>query len=104
MIGSSREEFKAHKTLTTLSGQISNCIHASLGFEITVHQFRHLAAAIILKEQPGNFELVRQVLGHKTVQTTIDFYACLETTHATRIFGNMVESQIKSSLYREELT
>ena len=30
------------------------------------------AGAIILKKRPGEYELVRQLLGHKNVQTTIN--------------------------------
>jgi integrase len=50
------------------------------GLRITVHQFRHAAAAIYLKDHPGNYETVRQLLGHRDIQTTIRFYCGLETS------------------------
>src|SRR5208282_1439829 len=58
---------ESHKLLTTLSDQITSFIEKAIGLRLTVHQFRHLSAAIILKHQPGNYELVRLLLGHRTV-------------------------------------
>jgi integrase len=48
------------------------------GLLMTVHQFRHAAGAIILKRRPGEYELVRRLLGHRNVQTTINAYVGLE--------------------------
>ena len=59
------------------------------GIDITPHQFRHAAAAIILKHDPGNYELVRRVLGHKRLQTTIQAYVGLESLEAARYFGRI---------------
>ena len=61
---------------------------------ITVHQFRHAAAAIILKHRPGEYEMVRLLLGHKSVTTTINSYIGLETTHASQVFGDMITKMI----------
>jgi integrase len=52
--------------------------------------FRHAAAYIMLKADPGNYELVRRVLGHRSIATTRNFYIGLETLEATRLFGEMV--------------
>jgi integrase len=78
-----------HKTKGTLSGQIIKCIVKELGIRVTPHQFRHLAAAFILEKDPANYELVRRVLGHKNLQTTINFYIGLETVDAVRKFSAM---------------
>ena len=75
-----------------LGAQISQRLWKLLGLRITPHQFRHAAAAIILKNDPGNYELVRRVLGHKNLQTTTNFYVGLETASATRRFGELVLS------------
>ena len=45
-------------------------------------QFRHAAAYIMLKADPGNYELVRRVLGHRSITTTRNFYIGLETLEA----------------------
>jgi hypothetical protein len=66
-----------------------------LGLEITPHQFRHAAAYIMLKADPGNYELVRRVLGHRSSATTRNFYIGLKSLEATRIFGDIVTGLIK---------
>jgi hypothetical protein len=38
----------------------------------------------MLKADPGNYELVRRVLGHRNIATTRNFYIGLETLEATR--------------------
>jgi integrase len=78
----------------SFSGQITKRVQKLLGLRITVHQFRHAAAAIILKHRPGEYELVRLLLGHKNVTTTINSYIGLETTHASEVFSDMITKMI----------
>jgi Phage integrase family len=84
-----------HKGLATLSSQITKCIQKATGLRVTVHQFRHAAAALILRAKPGNYEYVRRILGHRNVQTTINFYIGLETVQATQEFGEIIRSQLR---------
>jgi integrase len=84
-----------HKGTKTLSEQISLRLWKELGLEITPHQFRHAAAYLMLKADPGNYELVRRVLGHRSMATTRAFYMGLETLEATRMFGEMVTDLIQ---------
>ena len=67
-------EAQGPKVAKTLSEQISERLWKELGLEITPHQFRHAAAYIMLKADPGNYELVRRVLGHRSSATTRNFY------------------------------
>jgi integrase len=78
------------KPSRTLSEQISERLWKELGLEITPHQFRHAATYIMLQADPGNYELVRRVLGHRNIATTRNFYIGLETLEATRLFSEMV--------------
>ena len=91
---------KAHdKKLTRgLGEQISERLWKMLGVGITPHQFRHAAAAIMLRADPGNYEFVRRVLGHRNIQTTINFYVGLETTQATERYGEIVLAGAGKSL------
>jgi len=82
-------ELGGYKTNGTLRSQIIDRIVDELGIRVTPHQFRHLAAALILEKDPANYELVRRVLGHKNLQTTIKFYVGLETVDAVRKFSAM---------------
>jgi integrase len=83
-----------HKEKISFSTQIVDKVQESTGLRITVHQFRHAAGALILKHRPGEYELVRRILGHKSVQTTMNFYLDLETTQASEIFTDIVRQRL----------
>ncbi len=46
------------------------------------HLFRHFAGWNYLKAHPGDYETVRQLLGHKSINTTIVFYTGIEVIAA----------------------
>jgi integrase len=69
-------------------------VQKASGFRITIHQYRHAAGALILKHRPGEFELVRCLLGHKSVETTRRFYLDLETTMASETYTDIVRQKI----------
>jgi integrase len=83
------------KNKLMFSKRITDRIQKAIGFRITVHQFRHAAAAVYLKHRPGDYETVRWLLGHRSIQTTINFYCGLETMQATEDFGKLIRQQIK---------
>jgi hypothetical protein len=83
------------KDVKTLSGQVTERIEKAIGLFITVHQFRHAAAAIWLKSNPGDYDTVRRMLGHRNIQTTIKFYCGLETMQANVMFGGLVRKLMK---------
>ncbi len=87
-------ETSGYKTPATLSDQVTKRIERATGLRITVHQFRHAAGALILKRYPGNYELVRRLLGHRNIQTTISFYCGLENTQASEIFAKIVHDHM----------
>jgi len=79
----------------SFSGQITKRVFKLTGLRITAHQFRHAAGAIILQEQPGNYELVRQILGHRSLSTTIRCYIWLKNVHAHQIYQKIVRKRLK---------
>jgi integrase len=87
-------EASEHKEKISFSTQIVGRIEKSTGLRITVHQFRHAAGALILKHRPGEYELVRRILGHKSAETTKRFYLALETTQASEIFTDIVRNKL----------
>ena len=70
--------------------QISRTIRAHTGLRVHPHLFRHLAAKLYLDANPGDYETVRRVLGHRSLQTTVDFYTGLETPAAVRHFDKTI--------------
>jgi integrase len=81
-----------------LSEQPTKRLYKETGLRITVHQFRHAAGALILKHRPGEYELVRRLLGHRNVQTTINAYVGLENVQASEIFGKIVLEHLGDDL------
>jgi integrase len=90
------------KTSRTLSLQITARIEKACGLRITAHQFRHAAAAIYLKDHPGEWETVRQFLGHRNIQTTINFYTGLNMIQASQLFGAIVKKRLDAQLEAAE--
>jgi integrase len=86
-----------HKEKISFSTQIVGRIYKATGLRITVHQFRHAAGALILRRRPGEYQLVRRILGHKSVTTTLKFYLELETTQASEIFTDIVRHKLDFS-------
>lgn len=64
-----------------------------LGLDIYPHAARHLAAFLYLRAHPGQYEMVRRILGHRSVQTTIQFYCGLETDAAAQAFDKVVANE-----------
>jgi integrase len=82
------------KTTLMFGKLITVRIQKAIGLRITPHQFRHAAAAVYLKHRPGDYETVRRLLGHKDINTTVQFYCGLQTMEATEQFGRIIRQQI----------
>ena len=74
----------ARKHQATVSHLISRYLKKHEGILLSPHQFRHVNAMVMLNHSPGNFEGVRQLLGHSSVQTTATFYAGIDSRRAAR--------------------
>lgn len=74
----------------SLGRQICSAIKRETGLEMNPHLFRHLGVTLFLEANPGEYEVARRVLGHKSITTTIEFYAGLETAAAVRHFDKTI--------------
>jgi hypothetical protein len=90
------------KQKAKLSTQITERIFKATGLRMTVHQFRHAAGALILQRRPGEYELVRRLLGHRNLQTTINAYVGLENIQASEIFSKIVMEHMDEKLEAAE--
>jgi integrase len=82
------------KLPTTVSWLVERTIRRHLGIDMTAQQFRHLAAKVILDADPGAYETVRQLLGHRNLATTVNNYAGLDTTRAGRHHAALIEKEL----------
>ena len=78
------------RTQAAITVAIERTVLRWLGVKLTPHQFRHLVAKIILDANPGAYELVRQMLGHKNMKTTTSFYAGIDTRRAGRAHAELI--------------
>jgi integrase len=78
------------KSLKALRSQICGAVHRYTGMSIHPHLFRHIAAKLYLDEHPGGYEVIRRVLGHRSISTTTSFYCGLETVSAVRHFDETI--------------
>ena len=62
----------------TLLKRVSRLLNKKVGSRINPHLYRHLVGWIWLKKSTDNLPKVQQLLGHKSLQTTIDYYAELD--------------------------
>jgi integrase len=85
------------KSDNKLRDQIEKAVWSNLGIHVHPHLFRHIAALIFLAKYPGQYEQVRRLLGHKSIETTIRFYAGLETTAAVNCYNEIIEGYRSNS-------
>jgi integrase len=83
-----------------ITDAIEKTILKNLGVRLTPHQFRHLVAKIILDANPGAYELVRQMLGHKNTKTTTNFYAGIDTRRAGRAHADLIMQLRENAISR----
>jgi integrase len=82
---------KSHATLAVL---IRTHLRRHAGIVMSAHQFRHLSAKILLDAEPGSFETVRQLLGHKNLRMTVGAYAGIDSRRAARHHQRLVEDAL----------
>lgn len=77
-----------------MSRQISETIRKATGLRMTPHLFRHLDSYLILKDNPGEFDTVRRLLGHRSSETTSTFYCGLEQDAAFKRYDEIVSGYL----------
>jgi integrase len=86
------------KTEKALGVLITNYARRRAGVTLTPHQTRHLSAKVLLDDQPGGFETVRQLLGHKNLQTTVHSYAGIDSRRAGRHHQRLIEDALSAQI------
>jgi hypothetical protein len=73
---------------------IRTVLRRRTGLQLSGHGFRHLSAKTILDREPGNFETVRQLLGHKSLRMTVSAYAGISSRRAARHHQHLLEQTL----------
>lgn len=81
----------------SLGLQILDRIQDKVGVVLNQHAFRHLIACLYLRRCPGQYEVVRILLGHKSVATTHKYYCGLEGEAALAHFQEVMASLKKEA-------
>ena len=91
------------KSPAALGAQVQLFIKQQTGIRLNIHLFRHLTGYIYLRHYPGQYEPVRQLLGHKDVRTTISFYVGLEEDANFKRYGEILDRLIASEGDKDDL-
>jgi integrase len=74
-----------------------------VGIRFNPHSFRHPAAYVTLKHNPGGHGLVQRVLGHKSLHSTMSFYSGLETPAALEAYDGLISGHGETSRRSDKL-
>jgi integrase len=85
-----RRDGGAAMAASHLSRRISARIHKETGLVMHVHLFRHFAAKIFLEANPGQYEVVRRLLGHAALSSTLSAYTGFEAGTAIRLYNEVL--------------
>ena len=88
------------KDQAALRKQIEKTLWDHAALRLTPHQFRHAAAKILLDARPGFYEVVRKILGHKSMVTTYSHYAGAETQAAVELYGDIITDHRRTGVAR----
>lgn len=78
------------KTAMGISEQLCGAVRKHTGIVVNPHIYRHIAAFFYLEAHPEDYETVRRLLGHKSINTTITFYAGFERYSAVRRYNEHI--------------
>ncbi|RDD61252.1 tyrosine-type recombinase/integrase [Ferruginivarius sediminum] len=79
-----------HQHIAAFGTYLKNVIRRETGLAVHPHLFRHIAAKLYLRANPGQFEVVRHVLGHKRLKTTVDTYAEFDSHQAVEMYDKQI--------------
>jgi integrase len=99
------------KNQATVAGLVISYLQRRGGIALSPHRFRHLGAKVVLDNNPGEVETCQQILGHKSIKTTVAFYCGLDSRRAARRHQYLVEQALATEMparrsnkrYRESL-
>ncbi|MBP2157492.1 MULTISPECIES: site-specific integrase [Asticcacaulis] len=92
----------ASKGASALSKQVRRFIKRETGLAVNSHLFRSLAGELYLRENPGDYETVRQMLFHASVETTRRHYSGHDAERNLMRYADVIEGIRKPGLMPQE--
>lgn len=86
------------KRTTTWSTQFCNFIRRETGLALNPHIMRHFTANNWLDAHPDDAETARQLLGHRSIDTTRKFYAGANQRRSYRLYHDLLDSMKVASV------
>ncbi|MDR3418348.1 MAG: site-specific integrase [Nevskia sp.] len=80
------------KSVDMLREQIEKGVAAWTGLTVHPHLFRHILAKLYLEAHPGQYGVVKLLLGHKSIDTTMTNYCGTETASALQHFDRHMQA------------
>lgn len=77
--------------------RVTRLLHQHVGVQINPHLYRHLIGWIWLKESMDNLPRVQRLLGHKSLQTTVEYYAELDETLVMDGWQSYLDTKAKAA-------
>ena len=84
----------AAKSQGLLGDQISKTVFKYTGMTFNPHLFRHAGGKLFLDMRPGEYEVVRRILGHRSIATTTSIYTGAETRTASQYFAKTIAQRL----------
>jgi integrase len=89
-----------HRHPEAFSRQISEFVLRETGIRMHAHLFRQLAAKLYLEAHPEDLEMVRRILGHTSLRTTLRSYADIKMAASFRRYDDMIATRRAQALTR----
>lgn len=87
-----------HITKEKANGTFKKQLRKHCGLEVNLHVMRHIAGKITLDQDPSAMDLVRRLLGHKSIETTQSYYAEVSSLIAQRQYLHLLERSQRAVL------
>ena len=98
------EDGVSAKAQNTLATQITQTVKEYTGLTVNPHLFRHAMALIYLSANPGAYQVMRLMLGHKSIETTTQSYTGAENKTAQAHFDKVILDLRKAYLSKPPKT
>lgn len=77
---------------SALSRRITNALRRHAGIDLTPHGFRHVSCLIYGTHYRNDFEAMRLLLGHKSTNSVLKFYAMLEMDAVHKAYSEVLRT------------